>query len=316
MIITLTANPALDIYSKTKRLEPNEKLRCETPLIDAGGGGVNVSRVIKRLGGQSTAVYAKGGHTGKLFYDLLEKEGVTQNPVEVTNDLRQNFAVTETATGNLYRFGFPGAQLHESEYVALLEKVSNCKKGDFLVASGSLPPGAPSNFYAGVAAKAKACGLKFVLDTSGKSYEGVLEEGAYLLKPNKRELSDLTGQPAENLEEQKRALLKVLNKYPVEIIVLSLGGEGALLATKGGVEHYPAPQVEHVSSIGAGDSMVAGLVHALSTGQPLKNAILYGLACGSATIKSPGTELLKKEDVEMLYEQLLNQTSGENSIQH
>lgn len=316
MIITLTANPALDIYSKTERLEPNEKLRCETPLIDAGGGGVNVSRVIKRLGGQSTAVYAKGGHTGKLFYDLLKKEGVTQNPVEVENDLRQNFAVTETTTGNLYRFGFPGPQLYESEYVALLEKVSSCEKGDFLVASGSLPPGAPSNFYARLAAKAKVCGLKFVLDTSGKSYQGVLEEGAYLLKPNKKELSDLTGQSAENLEEQKNALLKVLNKYPVEIIVLSLGGEGALLATKGEVEHYPAPQVEHVSSIGAGDSMVAGLVYALAIGQPLKNAILYGLACGSATIKSPGTELLKKEDVEMLYKQLLNQTSGENSIQH
>lgn len=311
MITTLTVNPALDIYSKTKKLEPNEKLRCEKPLIDAGGGGVNVSRVIKRLGGESTAVYAKGGHTGKLFSDLLKKEGVKEEPVEITNDLRQNFAVTETSTGNLYRFGFPGASLHESEYEALLEKVGRCEKGGFLVASGSLPPGAPPNFYARAAVISKTCRLKFVLDTSGKSYQGVLEQGAYLLKPNKSELRDITGQPAENMEEQKRALLDILKKYSVEIIVLSLGGEGALLATKGEVKHYPAPQVEHVSSIGAGDSMVAGLVYALSTGQPLKNAILYGLSCGSATIKSPGTELLKKEDVEVLYEQLLQLTSGE-----
>lgn len=311
MIITLTANPAIDIYSTTEKLEPNEKLRCEKPLIDPGGGGVNVSRVIKRLGGESTAVYTKGGHTGKLFSDLLKSEGVKEDPVQIRNDLRQNFAITETSTGNLYRFGFPGAELQDEDYESLLEKVDRCEKGSFLVASGSLPPGAPADFYAQAAARANKCGLKFVLDTSGKSYKGVLDEGAYLLKPNKNELKDITGETAENPEEQKKILLNILDKYPVEIIVLSLGGAGALLATGGKVKHYSAPQVEHVSSIGAGDSMVAGLVYSLSTGQSVEKAILYGLACGSATIKSPGTELLKKEDVQHLYKQLLKQTSGE-----
>lgn len=314
MIITLTANPALDIYSKTVKLEPNEKLRCEKPLIDAGGGGVNVSRVIKRLGGDSTSVYTKGGHTGKLFSDLLKKEGVKEDPVPVQADLRQNFAITETSTGNLYRFGFPGIELQDSEYEALLEKVDKCEKGTFLVASGSLPPGAPVDFYARAAARANKCGLKFILDTSGKSYKGVLEEGAYLLKPNKNELQDITGKAAENLEQQKTALLDILDKYKVEVIVLSLGGEGALLATKGEVKQFPAPQVEHVSSIGAGDSMVAGIVYSLSTGQPIEKAVLYGLACGSATIKSPGTELLVKEDVELLHEQLLQKVSGKKAV--
>ncbi|MCC8358998.1 1-phosphofructokinase family hexose kinase [Salinimicrobium sediminilitoris] len=310
MIITLTVNPALDIYSTTEKFEPNEKLRCEKPLIDPGGGGVNVSRVIKRLGGESIAVYTKGGHTGKLFSDLLKKEGVNEDPVKVKNDLRQNFAITETSTGNLYRFGFPGAELENSEYEALLEKVDKCEKGSFLVASGSLPPGAPSDFYARAAARANNCGLNFVLDTSGKSYKGVLEQGAFLLKPNKKELKDITGEAAESLEQQKKALLHILTEYPVEIIVLSLGGEGALLATKGEVWHYPAPKVEHVSSIGAGDSMVAGMVYSLAEGHPVEAAILYGLACGSATIKSPGTELLKKKDVEVLHEKLLKKTMG------
>lgn len=181
MIITLTVNPALDIYSKTEKLEPNEKLRCDKPLIDAGGGGINVSRVIKRLGGESTAVFAMGGHTGKLFSDLLTKEGINQDPVHVSNDLRQNFAVTENSTGNLYRFGFPGAELQDREYEALLEKIDKCKEGSFLVASGSLPPGAPADFYARAAARANKCGLKFILDTSGRSYKGVLEEGAFWL---------------------------------------------------------------------------------------------------------------------------------------
>ena len=305
MIITLTVNPALDIYSKTEKFEPNEKLRCEQPIIDPGGGGVNVSRVIKRLGGESTAVYAQGGHTGKLFSDLLKKEGVKEDSIAVKNDLRQNFAITETSTGNLYRFGFPGAELEQQEYDALLDRIDICEAGSFLVASGSLPPGAPADFYATVAARAKRCGLKFVLDTSGKSYKGVLEEGAYLIKPNRRELRDVTGERAETKGEQEKLLLKILQEYPVEMIVLSLGEEGAMLATRGQVMHFPAPQVEHVSSIGAGDSMVAGMVFKLSQNEPPENAILYGLSCGSATIKSPGTELLQKKDVEELYQQLV-----------
>ena len=307
MIITLTVNPALDIYSTTEKLEPNEKLRCEKPIIDPGGGGINVSRVIKRLGGESTAVYTRGGHTGKLFSDLLKKEGVTEDAVIVKNDLRQNFAITETSTGHLYRFGFPGASLEISEYESLLQKIDTCEKGAFLVASGSLPPGAPADFYVRAAERANQCGLKFVLDTSGKSYNGVLEKGVYLLKPNKKELKDITGEEADTFGQQQKLLLKILKQYPVEIIVLSLGAEGALLATGDRVKHFPAPQVEHVSSIGAGDSMVAGMVYSLSLGESADKAILMGLACGSATIMSPGTELLQKNDVDILYEKLLQE---------
>lgn len=143
-----------------------------------------------------------------------------------------------------------------------------------------------------------------------KSYRGVLEEGAFLLKPNKNELKDLSGEAADTREQQKEVLLKTLDKYKIEIIVLSLGGEGALLATGGKVKHFPAPKVEHVSSIGAGDSMVAGMVYSLSSGEPIEKAVLYGLACGSATIKSPGTELLQAKDVKPLYEQLLRTTEA------
>lgn len=305
MIITLTVNPALDFYSKTLKIDPNDKLRCEKPIIDPGGGGINISRVIKRLGGESTAVYAAGGHTGQLFSGLLFKEGITQDQVQVQTDLRQNFAITETSTGNLYRFGFPGTELQESEYDSLLAKVNTCQKGAFLVASGSLPPGAPDDFYAQVAARANKCGVKFVLDTSGPAYKGILEEGAYMLKPNQKELQYITGETAETEREQELLLLRILKDYPVKIIVLSLGPQGAMVATEGKVKRFPAPQVEHVSSIGAGDSMVAGIVYSLFKKLPLENAILYGLSCGSATVKSPGTELLQKEDVEQLYAGIL-----------
>ncbi len=310
MILSLTINPALDLYSRVDKVFPGEKLRCEKAKLDPGGGGVNVSRVIQRLGGETTALYTCGGYTGEVFKDLLEKEGVKQDTVEVAGDVRQNIAITETSSGELYRFGFPGPSLTETEYEDFLTKLNLYKKADFWVASGSLPPGVPEDFYSRAAAKAKENDVKFVLDTSGKAYSGILEVGAYLLKPNMNELEDLVGEKAENEQEQKELLLKILEKYPVEVIVLSLGSKGALLATKGKVRHFPAPAVVPISSIGAGDSMVAGIVYSLSRGDELEKAILYGLACGSATIKSPGTELLQKDDVEPLFQTLQEKVSN------
>lgn len=310
MILTLTLNPALDIYSRVDKIVPEEKLRCEKAKTDPGGGGVNVSRVIKRLGGESTAVYTHGGYTGEIFKSLLELEGITQDTVEIANALRQNISVTDISSGELYRFGFPGPHLSETEYNDVLTKLNLYKKANFWVASGSLPPGVPNDFYSRMAAKARENEVKFVLDTSGKAYSGILEEGAFLLKPNMNELEDLVGQKVRDEKDRKELLLDVLGKYPVEVIVLSLGPKGALLATAGKVKHYPAPSVEHVSSIGAGDSMVAGIVYSLSMDMEIEKAVLYGLSCGSATIKSPGTELLQKEDVESLYRKLLDKVQS------
>ena len=164
----------------------------------------------------------------------------------------------------------------------------------------------PPNFYAQVAEVAKKNDIKFILDTSGKAYTGVLETGAFLLKPNMEELQDLTGRKANNEQEREQLLVEVLNDYPVHAIVVSMGAEGALLAVEGTVRHFPAVQVQQVSSIGAGDSMVAGMVLSLSRGNSFEQAIMYGLACGSATIKSPGTQLLQKNDVEELYREIQN----------
>lgn len=307
MIITLTVNPALDVYTTTPNLEPDIKMRCEKASRDPGGGGVNVSRVIKRLGGNSTAIYTKGGHTGDLFEKLLKAEKIEQDVVCIKDEIRQNFAVTETTSGRLFRFGFPGPQIKDSERKKILQKIESYSAADYLVGSGSLAPGLPDNFYAEVAAVARKNNSKFVLDTSGKAYSGVLEEGVYLLKPNMNELEDLVGVKATDEKERESLLLEVLNKFKVEVLVLSLGPEGALLATKNTVKHFPAPRVEHISSIGAGDSMVAGMVHALSIGKSVEKAVLFGISCGSATIKSPGTELLQKKDVDELYQKLLTE---------
>ena len=304
MILTLTMNPALDIYSRVEKVKPTVKLRCEKASIDPGGGGINVARVVKRLGGEATAIYPCGGYTGEVFQKLLSAENVIHDPVKMKQSIRENFAVTEMMSGRLFRFGFPGPALEPAEVEEIFNKIETYKDAEFLVASGSLPPGVPDNFYAQVAKIAKKHHIKFILDTSGKAYSGVLEIGAFLLKPNMEELQDLTGKPASTEKERKQLLLGLLERYPVHAIVVSMGAKGALLAVGKTVKHFPAVQVQQISSIGAGDSMVAGLVYYLSQEKPLEDAVQYGLACGSATIKSPGTELLQKKDVEELYQYL------------
>ncbi|MDT0677992.1 1-phosphofructokinase family hexose kinase [Autumnicola musiva] len=304
IIITLTANPALDIYTNVEKVEPEKKMRSNSPKKDPGGGGINVSRVIKRLGGDTKAIYTCGGFTGKIFSGLLKKENIALDALEVKNEMRQNFGIFEESTGELYRIGFPGEELSEAEYKALLKKIENLPVAEFLVASGSLPPGVPEDFYSQVAKIAKSKNIKFVLDTSGKALAAGLKEGAYLVKPNLDELEDLSGRKAESMEDRKEMLQEVLQKYSLDIIVHSLGPDGAFLATKEGVKHFPAPNVKPNSSIGAGDSMVGGMVYSLAAGKSLEEAVQYGLACGSATLISPGTELLQKEDAEKLYKQL------------
>jgi 6-phosphofructokinase 2 len=201
----------------------------------------------------------------------------------------------------------PGAKLNENEYQKILQKIDAIEDAEFLVASGSLPPEAPEDFYVKVAGKAKRKGLKFVLDTSGKALPAILKEGAYLLKPSIDELEDLTETATGNEAEQKALLLEVLNQYKVEIIVLSLGAKGALLAHGNSVEYFPAVEVEARSSIGAGDSMVAGIVFSLSLGKTLREALLFGSACGAATLKTPGTQLLHKEDAERIFKKLMTE---------
>ncbi|MDT0691097.1 1-phosphofructokinase family hexose kinase [Salegentibacter sp. F188] len=306
-IVTLTANPALDIYSTVEKVEPEVKMRSESPKKDPGGGGINISRVLHRLDQENKAIYTSGGFTGDIFAQLLDEEHINHEPFAVKNDMRQNFGVFENSTGELYRFGFPGAEMEESEAAGLLDKLEeNLEDAEFLVASGSLPPGISTDFYGRVAKLAQKKNVKFILDSSGKALAEGLKHGAYLVKPNLDELQDLTGQKAETAEQRKEMLKKILEDYPVEVVVHSLGPDGAFLATKKEIKHFPAPKVKINSSIGAGDSMVAGIVYSLANNKSLEEAVLFGLACGSATLISPGTELLKKEDVERLYKQLLD----------
>ncbi len=305
-ITTLTLNPALDATIQIDEVKPNVKLRCDSPRRDPGGGGVNVSRALKRLGVRARTIYAKGGVTGDMFFELLDKEDIEQDPFQITGQMRENINVMEKSTGDVYRFVNPGAPLSEEELEGLFETLKTLDT-EFLVASGSLPPGVPEDTYARLSRIAGEQEIKFVLDTSGPALQNILEAGAHLIKPNLEELAGLTDHPLDSRQEQRAALSELVRQYDIQAIVLSLGPEGAMLATAEGVTYQEAPSVKKRNTVGAGDSMTAGLVHHLANGASFEEALTHGIACGSAAIMTAGTELLQKENVEQLMEKMVGE---------
>ena len=305
-IYTLTLNPALDKSTTVDRVEAEHKLRCDIPKFEPGGGGINISRALKKLGGDSIAIYPKGGPTGEHMQLLLDKESIKQFTIPSQNWNRENFIVVEQSTNKQFRFGMPGPALLATEVDAILQYLTDLKEIDYFVVSGSIPEGVPTDFYKSVAKIVNTKKGKLILDTSGKALQEALKEGVYLCKPNIGELGQLVGEELDTIPKQEAAALKVLQDYQVEILVVSLGAFGAFLATKEKIYHVSAPSVNKKSTVGAGDSMVAGMVYQLAQNKSLFETLKYGIAAGTAATMNTGTELCKKEDVESLYEWITN----------
>ncbi|WP_281541192.1 1-phosphofructokinase family hexose kinase [Maribacter aestuarii] len=301
-IITLTVNPAIDKSTTVAGIKPNSKLRCTKPIYEAGGGGINVSRVLYELGGSSLCMYMAGGATGNHLQNLLDDLDIKQRVISIAERVRENLSVTDTTNGQQYRFGMPGPVVNESEWKNTLEELESVlSEGDILVASGSLSPGIPVDFFAKVSTIAQRAKAKFILDSSGEALLKGVQAGVYMLKPNLGELAALCGVAAINFSELESLSKTFLEKNPCEILVVSLGAQGAKMITKDMVTHIAAPIVYQKSTIGAGDSMVAGMVFALAQGKSFSEMVQYGVACGTAATMTPGTQLCKKKDVEDLY---------------
>lgn len=305
-IVTLTVNPAVDKSTRVQHIVPDQKLRCETPKYEAGGGGINVSRGLIRLGTNSTAVFPAGGRTGALLQELLKKENVQQQMVETVNETRENFMVVDISGNQQYRFGMPGPEIEKKEadrFLILLKELSP----QLLVMSGSLPPGLEDSFYAKIAYSLKPTGVKIIADTSGEALQHAVDEGVFLLKPNLGELSKLVGSETLDNEMVDDAARELIRKGKCEVIVVSMGQRGAYMVSRDLAIHVQSPAVKKLSTVGAGDSMVAGMVHQLARGLSLQEMIKMGVACGTAATMNPGTELFKREDAERLYEWLMKQ---------
>lgn len=307
-IITLTVNPAIDKSTTVNGIKPNSKLRCSNPVFEAGGGGINVSKVLKEFGQESLCMYLAGGHTGKFFTSLIEKNKIQPHCISIKGNTRENLAVTDMSNNHQFRFGMPGPEITEEECESTLNKLELIiSEGDFLVASGSLSPGMPLDFYAKVSRIVKNKKAKLVLDSSGEPLLIGANEGAFLLKPNLGELSRLCGVDKISFTELKPLAQNFIKNNPCEVMVVSMGPQGAYLITEDYDELITAPIVYQNSTIGAGDSMVAGMVHYLAKNKSYSEMAKFGVACGTAATMTLGSELCRKKDVEKLYHWISNQ---------
>lgn len=300
-ILTITLNPAIDKSTTVASMQPEKKLRCTAPVFEPGGGGINVARAIKKLEGEATAWYLAGGYSGQFFTQLLQKENIPVEVIHISSHTRENLVVLDESNNHQYRFGMPGPVVKEEEWTALLHKLENAAGYDYIVCSGSVPAGVPVNIFGRIGAIARKKGAKFILDTSGEPLREGVQQGAYLLKPNKGELCSLLGKEWLADGEIESAAKEIIKRGGAEILVVSLGGEGALLVIKDLVKRIVPPPVEKKSTVGAGDSMVAGIIWRLSIGDDILTAAKYGVACGTAATINPGTQLCRREDADRLF---------------
>ena len=303
-IVTLTINPAVDISWDVEDVVPTRKLRSSGGVVYPGGGGINVSRVISVLGGESKAIFTRAGIVGTLLTELLDDFAIDRRVIRVHGATRLSATLFECSTGDEFRVTPPGPELSEAEWQAFIDAVAETEC-EYLVCSGSVPEGVPNDIYARIAATAKARGIKVVLDTSGRPLIEALKEGVYLVKPNLRELEHLVGRKAPTPEKQEEVARQIVDEGRAEIVALTLGRKGALMVWKDGVKRLSSPDVERKSAVGAGSSFVAGLVLKLSQGRPLEDALAMAVACGAAALITPGTEMVRREDAERLYEEIV-----------
>lgn len=301
-LITLTLNPALDLATTTDHVAPTHKLRCGPVQRFAGGGGINVARVLHRLGADVCAWALAGGAAGTQVRQLLAAEGVPTLLQPISGDTRENFSVVETATSQEFRFVLPGPTLQPAEWQACLDALAAQQPPPhWLIASGSLPPGTPDDFYAQLARAASGRGVRVAVDTSGPPLAAALQAGVALVKPSLRELRDVMQQPLEHAADWCTAAQSLVHSGAADIVALSVGEQGAVLATRGGVWQAPALNVPATSgTTGAGDCFLATLVWALDRGDAPAEALRWGVAAGAAALLHPGTTLAQADDVRRL----------------
>lgn len=298
-IVTVTLNPSIDRSFSVERAVPEIKLEAADDRRDPGGGGVNVARAVTRLGGNVTAIWSRGGHTGTLLEELIEKEGVQQAPIPIGDWTRENVIVRERVSGQQYRFGLPGPSFTQEDLARHAERLADVR-ADYLVYSGSLPQGVTPEWFAERVSTAPA-GSRVVVDTKGAALERALEVGVFLIKPNIDELRAITRLELDVDERVEDAARSIIERGGAQMVLVSLGRGGAMLVTKGDALHIRAPNVRIRSKVGAGDSMLGGVVSALSRGWAPEDAARFGVAAGSAAVMNEGTELCRREDTERLY---------------
>ena len=302
-MLTVTVNPALDVSMTVDRLVPDAKLRARDARREAGGGGVNVSRVLQRLGVPATTFVVAGGPIGAELIARMEAEDLDVTTFTISATTRESVAITEATTHRQYRLSVDGPTVDDAD--GLHRYVIDAARGaGIVVLSGTVAPGIPTDFYARIIADLDPS-TTTIVDAHGPPLAAVTAGTATIVKPSQRELAELVGwEPATALDIE-RAAHEVLARGSVRAVVASRGPSGALLAVRGeGAMWFRPPPVRPVSTVGAGDSMVAGIAASLFRGSNLEDAVRHGVAAGTATVLTPGTRLCARADVERFVDQV------------
>ncbi len=303
-IITLTLNPTIDGSASAEAVLPLRKIRTSDERYHPGGGGINVARVIKELGGDTLAIYLGGGATGAILDDLLKNVGIASKHIPIKGYTRIAHTVFERSSGQEYRFVPEGPEISGDEWEKCLSALE-ALDFDYVVASGTLPRGLATDAYqrvSDIAARKKA---RFILDSSGAALRETLNHGVFMVKPNLGELEELVGRSLPDTDAQTAAARALIEQNSPEIVAVTLGLDGALLVSKHEVWRAMSPHIEAHSAVGAGDSFVGAITLAIAQGRSLDRALAYGVAAGTAAVLSPGAELSRADDVERLYADLL-----------
>ncbi|MFQ8431824.1 1-phosphofructokinase family hexose kinase [Amaricoccus sp. W119] len=305
-IVTLTLNPAIDGACEADEVRPTRKIRTKGDAYHPGGGGINVARVITELGGAVTAVYLAGGATGDVLDELMDAAGLAPRRVPIAGHTRISLTVFEQSSGQEYRFVPEGPEVSPGEWLACLETIDGLDF-DWLVISGSGPRGLPPDCFVTLTHRARDRGARVVLDSSGPALAASIEAGGLaLIKPSVGELRALTGLKLEDRDEIAEVAREIVESGRSDLVAVTMGHEGALLASREENFFREAPDVPVRSATGAGDSFVGAMTLALAEGKGARTAFLIGMAAGSASVMHPGTELCRREDVERLHGALVS----------
>jgi 6-phosphofructokinase 2 len=305
-ILTVTLNPTVDFATTAPMVEPGPKLRCTEPEIDPGGGGINVSRAIQLLGGQSTAMVAIGGTTGAQLLELLAVEGVATVAIQGPGETRQSVSVTDESTGGQYRFVMPGPKWKKKDVARALAAIDRAAgDGAFVVLSGSQPPGVAKDFPAILSNHVAGRHARLIVDTSGPALFHVVEkphEALYVLRMDGEEAEELAGRPLPSRRDTADFAEGLVAKRVAEIVIVARGADGSVLSSKDGSWHTVSPPVEVVSAVGAGDSFVGAFTLALSRGEAPGDCLRWGVAAAAAAVTTEATRLCTRKDVEAMYQ--------------
>ncbi|MFP5213410.1 MAG: 1-phosphofructokinase [Acidobacteriota bacterium] len=303
MIYTVTLNPALDRTMVVEKLLDEDTVRVISETSYAGGKGIDVSRAIHELGGETVAMGLLGGYDGMKLEGLLINAGILTDFTRISGETRTNIILKEKEPGRQYVISASGPEIDSSEIGAFYQHLLSVPRMDYLVMSGSLPRGVSPNVYGQIVLAGKRKNGFILLDADGEALRQAVAYSPDAIKPNRFELSRLVGKELENERDVALACDEV-HRMGVRYVLVSMGKKGMILSTGDSKLKAVAPAVKTDSAVGAGDSSVAGFILALSQGKDLSDCIRLACAAGTATAMTPGTELCHRKDVEELLDRV------------